>query len=238
MSWTLYHPADGETGTEVNPYLYCSPSPFYSDHSVYYYLSDGQKRETPGQYGSWYPPVTLTSLTAYTWYAKEYSELGVLVSTSPTYSFTTLQTPPTKATTPSPTDESITVTLNRATISWVNGGGADSYDVYYDEGGSPILVSEGQTGTSFTITGITSGSPFDYAVTRYWRIDSINAAGTTTGDTWSFTTISYDPPKPSGATTWDAINEHWEGTLTGENNIATIKRLVIASDDMIWYEQT
>jgi hypothetical protein len=142
---------------------------------------------------------------------------------------------PAKATSPIPLDNATDVTLDQATIGWSDGGGATSYNVYYGVNEAGLtLVSDGQIETSFTVSDITNGSPFDYAVTRYWRIDSINSAGTTTGDTWSFTTITYDPPKPTGATTWNV--DHWDGTLTGENTIATIKKLVIASDDMIWYE--
>ena len=100
-----------------------------------------------------------------------------------------------KATTPSPTNAATNVTLDQATITWVAGTGATSHNVYYGtESGNLTLVSEEQEDVSFTITGITNGSPFEYVITRYWRIDEINDAGTTTGDEWSFTTIRLDPP--------------------------------------------
>lgn len=102
---------------------------------------------------------------------------------------------PTKATTPAPGNAASNVTLDQATLTWVDGGGADTFNVYYgDTSGSLSLVSSAQAGTSFTVTGITLGSPYNYLVTRYWRIDSTNTAGTTTGDEWSFTTIRLDPP--------------------------------------------
>lgn len=77
-----------------------------------------------------------------------------------------------------------------------------------------------------------------YAQTYEWRVDIYDTEGRLlgTGDTWSFATIFYAPPKPSGATTWDETNEHWEGTLTGENNIMTLKRVVAAANSKIWYE--
>lgn len=102
---------------------------------------------------------------------------------------------PTKATTPAPSDAATDVTLDQATITWVDGGNADTFNVYYgDTSGNLTKVSDAQAGVSFTVTGITLGSPYAYIVTRYWRIDSTNTAGTTTGDEWSFTTIRIDPP--------------------------------------------
>lgn len=102
---------------------------------------------------------------------------------------------PTKAENPTPTDAADDVTLDQETITWEDGGGATSYNVYYgDASGDLTLVSEGQEGLSFTVNGVTLGSPYDYIVTRYWRIDSINDDGTTTGDEWSFTTIRFTPP--------------------------------------------
>ena len=103
---------------------------------------------------------------------------------------------PTKATNPVPTDANTSVTLDQATIGWTDGGGADTFNIYYGiQSGNLTKVSDAQAGVSFTITDITSGSPFDYLVVRYWRIDSTNAAGTTTGDEWIFTTIRADAPK-------------------------------------------
>jgi len=102
---------------------------------------------------------------------------------------------PTKAKTPTPTNAATDVTLDQATLTWEDGGGADTYNVYYgDTSGDLSLVSSAQAETSFTVTGITLGSPYSYLTTRYWRIDSTNAAGTTTGDEWSFTTIRLSPP--------------------------------------------
>ena len=102
---------------------------------------------------------------------------------------------PTKANTPAPGDAAVDVTLDQATLTWVDGGGADTFDVYYGTvSGSLTKVSSAQAGASFTVTGVTDGSPYSHLITRYWRIDSTNAGGTTTGDEWSFTTIRSRPP--------------------------------------------
>jgi hypothetical protein len=102
---------------------------------------------------------------------------------------------PTKATSPSPLNAADDVTLDQATISWTDGGGADTFNVYYGtSSGSLSLVSSTQAGTSFSLT---TYLPYTYSVTRYWRIDSTNSYGTTTGDEWSFTTIVFDQPQVS-----------------------------------------
>lgn len=140
---------------------------------------------------------------------------------------------PIKAKTPAPADAADTVTLDQATLTWEDGGGATSYNVYYgDTSGDLELVSEGQAETSFTISGIDLGSPFDYTKTRYWRIDSINDMGTTTGDEWSFTTITFNAPAAGGRGGTDGASG---GTISdGQSNIKT--RLVAFANNKVWYE--
>lgn len=165
-----------------------------------------------------------------------------------TASIRTVVDPPTKAKTPAPTDAASDVTLDQATLTWEDGGNADTYNVYYgDTSGNLTLVSSAQAGTSLTVTGITLGSPYDYVVTRYWRIDSINAGGTTTGDEWSFTTINFDQLRVtyelisggSGNGPYDTPTPGVEGTdfrYTGENNMITVRRLIAAANNKIWIE--
>jgi len=86
----------------------------------------------------------------------------------------------------------------------VDGGGATSYNVYYGDNAAAVAAADttdetgiylgNQAGASLTVRGITLGSLYEYLATRYWRIDSVNAAGVTTGDAWSFTTIRLKPP--------------------------------------------
>jgi len=147
---------------------------------------------------------------------------------------------PKKPINPTPANGATDVTLDQATISWEDGGGATSYNVYYGENEEGLtLVSEGQSETSFTITGIDYGSPFEYVVSRAWRIDAINEYGTTTGDVWTFTTIKLNPPLATGLSLDSGGGNEGTGTTgtpTGENNIITIKRLVVAAANTIWYE--
>ena len=98
---------------------------------------------------------------------------------------------PSKAINPIPLNgyasESITTNLN-----WSNGGGAGSYDVYFGPTGN--MTSKGnQTGTTYIL------GTLSYNTTYQWRIDSRNSSGVTTGDIWSFTTVSSPPLQPPDA---------------------------------------
>ena len=137
--------------------------------------------------------------------------------------------PPEKAINPKPIDTADDVILNRTTIAWEDGGGATSYNIYYGDDVDEVADADttdttgiylgNQAELSLTITGIDYGSPFEYLVTRYWRIDAVNDVGMTTGDAWSFIVIAFNPPLP-----------------TGENNMFTVRRLVAAAKNTIWIE--
>lgn len=91
-------------------------------------------------------------------------------------------TPPGKATSPSPANGATGVSTG-ATLSWSAGSGATSHDVYFGTSTNP--ASQGnQTATTFNPGTLAAGT------TYYWRVDEVNADGTTTGDLWSFTTAS------------------------------------------------
>lgn len=153
-----------------------------------------------------------------------------------------------KATTPAPANAADDVTLDQATLTWEDGGDSDSFDVYYgDTSGDLELVSSAQADLSYTVTGVTLGSPYNYLVTRYWRIDSTNDAGTVEGDEWSFTTISFDCLRisyvlidgGSGAGPYDTPPgvEGTDWRYTGENNLMTVRKLVAAANNKFWYEE-
>ena len=175
---------------------------------------------------------------------------------------------PSKATTPAPANTATDVTLDQATLTWVDGGGATSYDVYYGESAAVVAAADNtdetgiylgnQAGLSLTVTGITSGSPYSYLVARYWRIDSVNASGTTTGDAWSFTTLRFKPPEVTYFNSItgqyyqlliDANGDYGDHPVDGgvegtdfeylaatysPNFMRTMRKLVGAANDKIW----
>ena len=69
------------------------------------------------------------------------------------------------------------------TLSWTAGSDATSHDVYFGTvSGSPTFMGN-QTGTTF------DPGPLSNKTTYYWRIDEVNANGTTTGTQWKLTTV-------------------------------------------------
>ncbi|HML74337.1 MAG TPA: hypothetical protein PKB02_07545 [Anaerohalosphaeraceae bacterium] len=90
-----------------------------------------------------------------------------------------------KASQPNPANGAIALSLT-PTLSWMAGYGAVRHDVWF--GMSPdalTKVATAQPGTSYAPALLIEGQ------TYYWRIDEINENGTvTTGDTWSFTSVT------------------------------------------------
>jgi len=69
-------------------------------------------------------------------------------------------------------------------LSWTAGSGADSHDVYFgtNPNPGPSEFQGNQTETTF-VPGYLGKNTW-----YYWRIDEVNAGGTTTGVVWSFRT--------------------------------------------------
>jgi len=146
---------------------------------------------------------------------------------------------PAKVTNPSPVDAAENQRLNVASISWDASAIADTYDVYFTGYLAPVSVA--QEGVTCNVPGI----PLEYDHTYYWRVDAVNEFGTTTGDVWSFTTLTLDPPQciiryrsdgslvPAG-TAYNATTMYY----TGENFMGLNRRLVGAAGSAIWYEET
>jgi len=94
------------------------------------------------------------------------------------------------------------------------------------------------------------GLPLDYDKTYSWRVDGENDFGTTTGDVWTFTTPTLNPvftswenypDKTLGPGELDGEgNPSVEGVdyyYTGDNCVASVRRMIAAAGDSIWYEE-
>lgn len=111
------------------------------------------------------------------------------------------QATPEKPGNPYPFNNTFDVPVN-VTMSWAEAENASRYDVYLGTSSSPPLAASG--------VGATSWNPglLEPSTTYYWRVDSVGAWGTATGDSWRFTTgedypaDAWDPAddSPSGAT--------------------------------------
>lgn len=92
-------------------------------------------------------------------------------------------------TNPNPTDGQTGVPLNLAQLTWSNGTGAVTNELYFGTNPSSLtLVQSGTLATSWTITGFT----LTYGTTYYWRVIEIGDSCNTNGPVWSFVTVQ-DP---------------------------------------------
>lgn len=118
-----------------------------------------------------------------------------------------------KATVPAPTDAASGQSVNLAQLSWTEGGGANYETVYFGPSGSLAMVEDFNTDGTYDLS---SHLPLNHGTTYQWRIDTETDTGTTTGDTWSFTTLTFTPPDPA--------------------TFQVFKRLVACADGKFWYE--
>ena len=93
------------------------------------------------------------------------------------------ENPPGVAGNPTPTNGSTSIDINQD-LAWAAAVDADSHDVYFGTNPSPGAAEfqGNQSATNFE-PGVLMAS-----TTYYWRIDEVNAHGTTPGATWSFQT--------------------------------------------------
>ena len=137
---------------------------------------------------------------SHTWHAVLYHAVwGDIYDTSAPRSFTK----PgglAKPTTPSPANGAGPgINFTNRTVSWVNGGGAETYTVRMDPGDTPYnVVSLSQTGTSYTIPEADISRYQDNIIS--WRVDAEAGGETVTGDVWTF------DPRPAKATTPSPTN--------------------------------
>jgi hypothetical protein len=173
-------PANTATNVTTNQQLSWGAVNGATSYDVYFGTS------SPGtfkgnQAGTTYNPGALSNNITYYWRIDSKNAGGT--TTGAVWSFTTIVVPPVQVTTPSPANGAINV-VTTTQLSWASASGAISYDVYFDittTGWSPIT-------TSITALNYTSPTALAYYTTYYWRIDSKNVGGTTTGSVWSFTT--------------------------------------------------
>lgn len=124
--------------------------------------------------------------------------------------------------------------VNR-TITYSNALTSDSS--YTNTGADMALGIDGNW-QFFATTSLGISSRFDYtwanSAKRYWRVDTGNYDGMTTGDVWSFTAVAisgFNPPTP-------LLSDHTlpDGSASGYNMFLAVKRLTACSNSSFWYE--
>jgi len=134
--------------------------------------------------------------------------------------------PSDKASNPYPADGAVDVEEYVISLTWTAGLNAVSHDVYFgtDEDVVAFTDTSDTTGTYRGRQAATSYTPPEGAGWRspfyYWRIDEVDSQGNkTTGDVWTFTTITRPPPK--GRTCFTAETKVWvNGALVPISTVA------------------
>ncbi|NIP24088.1 MAG: hypothetical protein GWN67_07805 [Phycisphaerae bacterium] len=101
---------------------------------------------------------------------------------------TTIPPLPEQAGNPNPLDGATDVNTT-VILSWTEGSGATSHDVYFGMTNPPAFIGN-QVEPTF------APSIVYYNATYYWRVDEVNGWGKTEGIIWSFTTTTGPPPPP------------------------------------------
>lgn len=144
---------------------------------------------------------------------------------------------PSKPINPTPADETGGITLHGRTVSWEDGGGATSYNVYYGTLSGFLEVVE--SGITDTEADLIEGNFDHYGEIYYWRVDAVNEYGTTTGDEWYFTTIVFKTPPPGGRGRGDGETGGSGGDVAddvGDGNMTTRTRLIAFARNKVFYE--
>jgi hypothetical protein len=170
-------PADGATGVSLTPTLSWDPANGATGYTIYFGTSS-----TPpvagNSAGTSYPPGTLTADTTYFWHVDAFNEDGF---TDGALWFFVTGGMPSKALNPDPANDADNVPVDQI-LHWDAAVGADKYVVYL--GLSPTaLTNIGEITPTLYAPG-----RLNYKARYYWRVDSVNSAGTTTGDLWTFRT--------------------------------------------------
>lgn len=193
-----------------------------------------------------------------------HATLGAGEGTSPLYEFETEERtiPPDDPINPTPADGATGITLTNNTLSWEDGGGAETYDVYFRPFGEFFeKIASDIPGTSVSTTAFLAAGRYSYAWLYLWCVIAKNEYGANAdppsdfgigygGTIWSFNAMLFDPPLPHYTlilldgpdfSYGDGVNyggtEGIDWYWDGYNFIRTSKKLVAAAKNTLWYEE-
>lgn len=181
-------------------------------------------------YRTRYYPGVLEYGTTYYWKVDAKNDVGTTEGTLWTFK-TLVQLPPPPAYAPLPPNNAVNVPVN-TWLAWAYVYSANAYDVYFGATNTPEYK------TTITNTNVApwysnlnpqgaidvyrmryNPGLLEYGTTYYWRIDTRNSAGTTTGFLWRFTTLyNIQGAPPRVATTPPTNVTENSATLNGVVN--------------------
>ena len=203
------NPADGATGLSTSATLSWSAANATS-YDVKFGTTNPPPQVTTGQASALYAPA-LALGTTYFWQVVANNAAGS--TAGPIWSFSTAAAPqpPAAPASPNPADGATGLSTS-ATLSW-SATNATSYDVKFGTTNPPPQVTTGQASALYA-PALTVGT------TYFWQVVANNAAGSTAGPIWSFTTAAaVAPPVPEVviyASDIPAANLHGSWTSAGD----------------------
>jgi hypothetical protein len=128
-----------------------------------------------------------------------------------------------------PTDLLTNVYLNTdgmLEMRWSDGDDEDIsyYTVYFGFKGGTLIPQNDRSRYSIVTLKMNLGEQLEYDTDYEWYVRKTIGGQDYDSDTYEFKTVGFVPPGPKGT------------PVNGLNGIVTIKRVVAAADDKIWYE--
>jgi V8-like Glu-specific endopeptidase len=116
------------------------------------------------------------------------------------------------ASNPNPVHGASSVPLNLSELTWTNGAGAVSNELYFGTSPSSMtLMQSGSLATSWTITGVTLVYGTDY----FWQVVEIGDTCNTPGSVWSFKTVLDPLLVIDSVYVYPQSAAYWTGTTDG-----------------------
>ncbi len=161
-------------------------------YDVFFSTVDPPTSVIQGQSGTSYDPDDLEYNQLYYWSIVALD--GQDTTEGEIWSFTTIANqPPQEPSNPSPVDGAIDQPLN-VELSWSSSdpeGGELTYDIYFGTTDPPQSVSQGQTDTTYSLSGL------DYNQLYYWQVVAVDDYGNSIdGQLWNLTTVVNQAPSP------------------------------------------
>lgn len=152
----------------------------------------------------------LTPNTTYFYRLKAVNAAQSSVYSSPV-SIRTLTAPsaPAVPTVPTPANSARHIDLTNVTLRWTGSTNASGYKVFVGTDAMNLELKADVNTTSYVISGLSENT------TYYWRVDAFNDLGYTTGDQWSFTTLTIYPQLLVGDWRFDETS----GTTVADSSI-------------------
>ena len=194
-------PVDGAPGVPSDAVLEWNAGDSAGSHDVYFGTSEDPPLVGNQASTTFDPPGELEPGATYYWRVDEIN--GADKWQGDVWSFTVLD--PFQASKPDPGNGAAAVALD-SVLSWTPGDGAVSHNVYLGtERDGLVLVSEGQTESTYAPHTLLSGD------TYYWQVDEFDGSELHPGVSWSFSTVG--PPASLRWTSIDPCDSLWSNPM-------------------------